>query len=179
MDQAVDQYNGLDLMDGERIDRSISAAPQSGRSSSSGDDSLLLTNSRIIRISGTGGGTEVVMASVDDVDSVEFIMINEGYGAFIWAGLSVILSIALFSILENQITRVIVPLMVLGMGVFLIVNRLFNSGGPAAVFRFGGSAITWPFESEDESLEIRDFISGLYRMKSARRPETGWPFAPR
>ena len=69
--------------------------------------------------------------------------------------------------------------MVLGMGLFLIVNRLFNSGGPAAVFRFGGSAITWPFESEDESLEIRDFISGLYRMKSARRPETGWPFAPR
>ena len=88
-------------MDGERIDRSISAAPQSGRSSSSGDDSLLLTNSRIIRISGTGGGTEVVMASVDDVDSVEFIMINEGYGAFIWAGLSVILGIALFSILEK------------------------------------------------------------------------------
>ena len=179
MDQAVDQYDGLDLMDGERIERSISAAPQSGRSSSSDDDSLLLTNSRIVRISGTGGGSEVVMASVDDVDSVEFVITNEGYGAFIWAGLSVILSIALFGILENQIARVIVPLMVLGMGIFLIVNRLFYSGGPAAVFRAGGSAITWPFKTEDESQEIRDFITGLYRMKSARRPETGWPFAPR
>ena len=119
------------------------------------------------------------MASVDDVDSVEFVVINEGYGAFVWAGLSVILSVALYQILENEIARVIVPLMVLGMGVYLIVNRLFFSGSSAAVFRTGGSAITWPFQSDNESREVREFIKGLYRMKSAHRPETGWPFAPR
>ena len=179
MEQTERDFEGLDLMDGERIDRSISTLSQAGMSSSSREDSLLLTNNRIIHISGSGGGTEVVMASVDDVDSVEFVEMNEGYGAFLWAGLSVVLSVAMYGILENEIARVIVPLMVLGMGVYLLVNRLFYSGGPVAVFRAGGSAITWSFKSEDESKEIRDFIIGLYRLKSERKPETGWPFAPR
>ena len=179
MDGAGHEFDALDLFDGETIDRSISSTSQGGRSSGEREESLLLTNSRIIHIYGAGRGTETVMASVDDVDSVQFVDMTEGYGAFVWAGLSVILSIALYGILENQIARVLVPLMVLGMGVYLIVNRLFFSGGPAAVFRSGGSAITWPFRTEDESHEIRDFIKGLYRMKSARRPETSWPFAPR
>ena len=177
MDQTGHEYDGLDLMDGESIDRSISKTSRDGGTFGKREESLLLTNNRIIHIS--GDGTEVLMASVDDVDSVEFVVINEGYGAFVWAGLSVILSVALYQILENEIARVIVPLMVLGMGVYLIVNRLFFSGSSAAVFRTGGSAITWPFQSDDESREVREFIKGLYRMKSAHRPETGWPFAPR
>ena len=177
MDQGGHEYGGLELMEGERIDRTISAVSGNGKSSNRRKESLLLTNSRIIHIS--GDGDEVLMASVDDIDLVEFVVINEGYGAFLWAGLSVILSVALYGILENQIARVILPLMVLGMGVYLIVNRLFFSGGTAAVFHTGGSAITWPFQSSDESQEVNDFIKGLYQMKSARRPVTGWPFAPR
>ena len=70
-------------------------------------------------------------------------------------------------------------LILLGMGVYLVVNRVFFTGGPAAVFRAGGSAITWSFKSQNESQEIRDFIDGLYRLKSAQRTDNGWPFAPR
>ena len=160
LDQGGHGYGGLELMEGERVDRTISTASRDGNSSRGREESLLLTNSRIIYTSGAGDGTEVLMASVDDVDLVEFIVINEGYGAFVWAGLSVILSVALFGILENEIARVIVPLMVLGMGIYLIVNRLFLSGGTAAVFHTGASAITWAFQSDDESQEVRDFIKG-------------------
>ena len=179
MDQDGHEYGGVELMEGERIDRTISTASGNGKSSNGREESLLLTNSRIIHISGAGDGAEVLMASVDDVDMVEFAVIKQGYGAFLWAGLSVILSVALFGILENEIARVIVPLMVLGMGGYLIINRLFFTGGPAAVFHTGGSAITWSFQSDDESQEVSDFIKGLYQMKSARRPLTRSPFAPR
>lgn len=179
MDQVEHEFEGLDLMDGERIEKSIIAGGRSGGSSRTRGESLVLTNSRIVLITGAGSGREVVMASVNDVDAVEFIEMTEGYGAFVWAVLSVILSFALYNILENEIARVLVPLMVLGMGVYLVVNRIFFTGGPAAVFRAGGSAITWSFKSRNESQEIRDFIDGLYRMKSAQRPDNGWPFAPR
>ena len=172
-------YEHPDLMDGERIEVSIGAKSRGGRSTGKGGQSLLLTNYRIIHVVGAGNGSDIVMASVDDVDAVEFVEMTEGYGAFVWAALSVVLSIALYVILENRIAQIVVPLMVLGMGVYLIVNRVFFSGGPAAMFRTGGSAITWPFRTEDEAEEIRDFIRELYRLKYARSAGAGMPFAPR
>ena len=179
MDQAEREFEGLELMDGERIEKSISTGDRSDGSSRKRGGSLVLTSNRIILITGAGSGREVMMASVNDVDSVEFVEMTEGYGAFLWAALSVILSFALHNILENEIARILVPLMVLGMGVYLVVNRIFFTGGPAAVFRAGGSAITWSFRSQNESQEIRDFIDGLYRLKSDQRTDNGWPFAPR
>ena len=178
MQQDENRFEQLDLMDGEKIEKSISARSQRGRNSGSSTDSLLLTNYRVIHVA-RGGGTDVVMASVEDIDTVEFVEMTEGYGAFLWAGLSVVLSVALYGILENQIAQVIVPLMVLGMGVYLVVNRVFFSGGPAALFRTGGSAIAWSFRTADESAEIRDFINELYRQKSLRNAEALGPFAPR
>ena len=179
MQQDRNQFEQLELMDGEKIEKSISARSQRGRNSGRSTDSLLLTNYRVIHVGGSSGGTDVVMASVEDIDTVEFVEMTEGYGAFLWAGLSVVLSVALYGILENQIAQVIVPLMVLGMGVYLVVNRIFFSGGPAALFRTGGSAIAWSFRTADESAEIRDFINELYRLKSGRSAETPGTFAPR
>ena len=169
----------LELMNGETIERSITSKSQNRRSSGRSGDSLLLTNFRIIHISGTGIGSDVVMAAVDDVDAVEFVEVTEGYGAFLWAALSVVLSMALYGILDNQVARTVVPLMVLAMGVYLVVNRIFFSGGPAAMFRTGGTAITWLFRSDNEREEVRDFINELYRLKSHRRVESGETFAPR
>ena len=179
MKQDENHFERLDLMDGEKIEKSISAMSQRGRNSGRSSDSLLLTNYRVIHVAGASGGTDVVMASVNDIDTVEFVEMTEGYGAFLWAGLSVVLSVALYGILENQIARVIVPLMVLGMGVYLVVNRIFFTGGPAALFRTGGSEIAWPFRTPSESDEIRDFINELYRLKSAQGAESAGPFAPR
>lgn len=179
MQQDENHFERIDLMDGEKVEKSINARSRRGRTSAKTQDSLLLTNFRVIHVSGTGAGTEVVMASVDDIDTVEFVEMTEGYGAFLWAGLSVALSVALYGILENQVARVIVPFMVLGMGVYLVVNRIFFSGGPAALFRTGASAIAWPFRTTDESNEIRDLINELYRLKAARSDEAPGPFAPR
>lgn len=177
MQQDENQFERLDLLDGEKIEKSISTESRRGRSP--GTDSLLLTNYRIIRVSGAGGGTDVVMASVEDIDTVEFVEMTEGYGAFLWAGLSVVLSVALYGILDNAIAQVVVPIMVLGMGVYLVVNRVFFTGGPAALFRTGASEIAWPYRTSDESNEIRDFINDLYRLKSVRTGETPESFAPR
>lgn len=179
MKQAGNHSALLDLLEGEEIERTITRNSRSARSSGRGGESLLLTSSRIVCVTGSGNGADLVMADVDDVDAVQFIEVTEGYGAFVWAALSVALSVALYSILENQIAKVVVPLLVLGMGVYLIVYRLFFSGGPAAMFRTGGSAITWPFKGEDEAHEIREFISELYRLKSDRKVGTAGPFAPR
>lgn len=179
MQQDANHFEQLELMDGEKIERSISAGPQRGRNSDRSTNSLLLTNYRIIHVADRSGGAELVMASVEDIDAVEFVEVTEGYGAFLWAGLSVVLSVALYGILDNQIARVIVPLMVLGMGVYLVVYRIFFSGGPAALFRMGGSAISWPFRTASESDEIRDFINEFYRLKLVRNSESTGPFAPR
>ena len=178
MQQDENRFEQLDLMDGEKIEKSISARSLRGRNPGSSTDSLLLTNYRIIHVAG-GGGYDVVMASVEDIDTVEFVEMTEGYGAFLWAGLSVVLSVALYGILENQIAQVIVPLMVLGMGIYLVVNRVFFSGGPAALFRTGGSAIAWSFRTSDESDDIREFINEMYRLKSLRNSEAPGSFAPR
>ena len=179
MEQVEHAYDGPELMAGERIGRSISSTSMNGRTSNRHESSLVLTNTRIILVSGSGDGAKVVMASLDDVDAVEITSINEGYGAFIWAGLSVILSIVLYGIIGNEAAKIIVPVLVLAMGGYLVVNRLFLTGGPAAIFRTGASEITWSFRSDNESQQVREFIIDLYRLKTDQDASASRTFAPR
>ena len=155
----------IELLDGETVGRAIRGPTQRSRTSGRPEGSLLLTSRRLIHIAGSGHGAQVTMATIGDVDAVEITSISEGYSAFVWAGLSVVLAVVLYGSIDNALAKVIVPLLVLAMGGFLVVNRLFFTGGPAVVFRTGGSTITWRFETEEESLTVRDFIDELYRVK--------------
>ena len=156
------------LMDGERIERSLRFSSQRSGGAMRREETLLLTNSRIIHVAGEGGRAETFIASVDDVDSVYVGAARQGYGAFAWAALAGALSAALYGVLEHETIKIIVPLLVMAMGAYLVISRLFFPGSPVAVFRVGSAEIEWRFEGEDEERDAREFIRDLYAIKTAR-----------
>ena len=170
---------GVELLEGERVDLAIDMTSGDGNRSSKTPDRLLLTSSRIIRLSGSGRGRHTDITSVDDVDSVQITAVREGIGAYVWAGLAVVLSVILYATIDHAIGRVAAPLIVFAMGVYLVVNHLLESGKPTVVFRSGHSEIRWVFDARDDVDDVHRFVARLYEIKESSRPDRDRRFAPR
>ncbi len=157
----------LELLDGERITAGMRVSEEDGRTSSREPGALLLTNSRIIHLSGKDGKRQTTMVSVHDVESVAVRLIfREGIGPYVWAVLSALMGLILYSYIEHSIGRIAVPLIVLAMGAYLVIDRLTERGRPSAIFKARDSEIRWPFDDKKESKEVYEFINSLYRVKS-------------
>ena len=154
-------------MDGERVERAMRATQRS-RKAARREETLLLTDSRIIHVAVEGRSVETFIASVDDVESVHVGAVSEGYGAFIWAGLAVALSGALYGLLEQETLRIVAPLLTLAMAAYLLASRLIFSGGQVAAFRIGAAEIAWRFDGDEQTEEVGEFIRDLYSIKTAR-----------
>ena len=163
MSSPVDDLHGVELFEGERVDYLIDTAGE--RSSESGD-ALLLTNHRVIRISRSARSRQIVMASIEDIGSVEISAIGQGFSAYLWAGLAVILSVILYTMIDHDVWKVVAALAVLSMGVYLIVNRLLDSGSPSVVVRAGETEIRWQFDAKNDSDQIHGFVKRLYQAKT-------------
>ena len=156
----------FELLDGERVAAKLSVDRQGARRFSTEPGALLLTSARVIHISGEESKRQTTMLSVQDVESVSVRLIfPEGIGPYVWAALSVAMSIILYSYIEHDIGRIAAPLIVLAMGAYLILDRLTEKGRPLAVFKAREAEIHWPFDYDTESKEVYDFINSLYRVK--------------
>ena len=156
----------MTLLDGERVSAKLNANDQSGRRSSSEPGTLLLTTNRVIHITGEEGRRQTTMISIGDVESVSVRLIfPEGIGPYVWAALSVVLGLILYSYIEHNLARIVVPLIVLAMGAYLIVDRLTARGRPTAIIRARDAEIHWSFDHDKESKQVYEFINSLYRTK--------------
>ena len=89
-------FGSVSLMDRERVAFAINAADSAGKPATKHPETLLLTDSRIIYLSGNEKQRTAVIASVRDVEAVEITSNREGYSAYLWAALAVVISIVLF-----------------------------------------------------------------------------------
>ena len=154
------------LLDGERVSANLNAGDQGGRRYSSEHGTLLLTTNRVIHITGEESRRQTTIISVQDVESVSVRLIfSEGIGPYVWAALSVVLSLVLFSYIEHSIARIAVPLIVLAMGAYLIVDRLTAHGRPTAIIKARDAEIHWSFDHDKESKQVYEFINSLYSAK--------------
>ena len=158
------------LLDGERVSAKLNADEQGSRRSSSEPSTLLLTTSRVIHITGEESRRQTTIISVHDVESVSVRLIfPEGIGPYVWAALSVVMGLILYSYIEHSIARIAVPLIVLAMGAYLIMDRLTTRGRPTAIIKARDAEIHWSFDHDKESKQVYEFINSLYRTK--RRSE--------
>ena len=154
------------LLDGERVSARLNSNDQGGRRSSSTPGALLLTTNRVIHITGEESRRQTTMVSIQDVESVSVRLIfPEGIGPYVWAALSVVMALILYSYMEHSLARIAVPLVVLTMGAYLIVDRLTARGRPTAIIKARDAEIHWPFDHDKESKQVYEFINSLYRAK--------------
>ena len=106
------------------------------------------------------------MISVQDVESVSVrLVFPEGIGPYVWAALSLVMSVILYSYIEHDLGRIAVPLIVMAMGAYLVLDRLTEKGRPLLALKAREAEIHWPFDYDTESREVYDFINSLYRVK--------------
>lgn len=172
-------FESVVFMEDERVQASLGAYGDSAYANQA--DALLLTDKRVIHISGDARRRRSVFAAVSDISMVEIAHQPEGYRAYIWAGLAFITAAALWRVLENPIVSLVVALAVALMGVYLIIDRLTSPGERVIAFKAGASEIRMPLSGGALS-DADELIAALFALKDAdakptrRNPDS---FAPR
>ncbi len=172
---------GLDLLDGESVERAIRLDDASEEDASG--TVLLLTDKRVIYLSGEGKRRRAMYASVRDVQAVEIGYHARGSGAYVWAGLAFLAAFFLFFVIENTLGRVAGPVVVAGLGIYLIVDNLLTPNKQFVVFRAAGSQLIVDLDGDGATEAVNDFIARLFQLKEGAPPppKYGWVnhFAPR
>lgn len=142
---------------------------------------LLLTNDRLIYISGTGNDQKTIMTTIHDVETVEIASNHPGYSSYLWAGLAGLISILLFSSIDNTSVKLAATAIVLLMGVYLVIDQITRPRKPTVVFRACNMEIRWECDSTNASNNIYELIKRLYEIKrlGIHSPTSPTKFAPR
>ncbi len=172
---------GMDLLDGEGVERVIPLDGAADRDAS--PSLLLLTDKRVIYVSGHGKRRRAMYASVRDVQAVEIGYHVRGNSAYVWAGLALLAAFFLFFVIENTLGRIAGPVVVAGLGVYLIVDNLLSPTKQYVVFRAAGCQLLVDLDGDGTTDAVDEFICRLFQLKEGppRSPQYGWVdrFAPR
>ena len=155
-------FEDVELAEGEDVVFRIDKTAGDGNPASRRPEALLLTGRRLIHLAGAGKKRQAMMIPLRALDSAEVVSFKGGAGAYVWAGLAAVLSVVLYAVIDNLAGRILAPMAVLGMGAYLAVNHLTDTGQPAAVFRAGESEIRWLFDPREGAADAYALINALH-----------------
>ena len=171
----------LELLEGEGVEQIIRLGDASQDDASG--TLLMLTDKRVIYLSGQGKRRRAMHASVRDVQAVEVGYHARGTSAYVWAGLAFLAAFFLFFVIENTLGRIAGPVVVAGLGVYLVVDNLLTPNRQFVVFRAAGGQLLVDLTGDDQTDSVNEFIARLFQLKEApsHEPSFGWVdrFAPR
>lgn len=160
-------FDDFSLMDEEKLESALVLGSEDSQDSAESPAVMLLTDKRVIHINGNGKHRKAVFASVQDVEAVEVAVQKEGNGSFIWAGLAFLVAFFLFFVLGDQpLWRIVVPVIVALMGVYLIVDQLASPGKQLVIFKTGSSQLRADLKGDGASSEVYAFINRFFQLKS-------------
>ncbi len=174
-DSAEAHLDGIGLIEGERIESTLDLAGDEDRNHS---DVMLLTDSRVILINSRRRRSKTIFASIHDIDVVEVVFEQQGYGPYVWAGIAFIVAIALYGIIDNTIGSLVAAGVVALMGVYLIADHLLTPGRPTVAFKTTSSHLQFDLESDEVPEEVYAFINRLFQLRNGVGPR-GRRFIPR
>ena len=133
-------------------------------------DAILLTDKRVIHISGSLVNRRLSTAAIEDIGIVEITRQSAGgYGSFIWAALAFFVSFALWRfIIDNQTIAIAAAAIVALMGVYLIFDRLTSRGGHIVSFKTNGAEIQCHLPENYNQADANALITRLFELKEER-----------
>ena len=163
------------LLDGELVE---SALPLDGADGDAHAPALLLTDKRVIYVSGAGKRRRAMFASLEDVQAVEIGYHARSSAAYVWAALALVAAFFLFFVIENPLGRVIGPVAVASLGVYLVVDNLMSPNRQFVIFRAAGSQLIVDLGREGASDALYDFIARLFQLKELKETPPPPPADP-
>ena len=157
----------VSLMKDEEVQASIGTSedgiPANG-------DVILLTDRRIIHVSGSEANRRLAAAAIEDVGIVEITRQPAGgYSSFVWAALAFFVSFVLWRfIIDDQRFALAAAAVVALMGVYLIFDRLTSRGGYVLSFKANGADIQCRLPEDADQAGANALIARLFELKEER-----------
>ncbi len=165
---AQGRVRGVTLMANEEILASL-GIDKGEDAHDGGGEVVVLTDNRVIQMSGSESSRRTSFAAIEDISAVEITSQPAGgYGSFVWAGLAFVVSAALWGIIENQTISIGAAVIVALMGVYLIYDRLTSGGEHVLVFKTNGGEIRIDLKGERNQEEAEALIARMFELKAER-----------
>ena len=165
---AQGRVRGVTLMANEEILASL-GVDKGEDAHDGGGEVVVLTDNRVIQMSGSESSRRTSFAAIEDISAVEITSQPAGgYGSFVWAGLAFVVSAALWRIIENQTISIGAAVVVALMGVYLIYDRLTSGGEHVLVFKTNGGEIRIDLKGERNQEEAEALIARMFELKAER-----------
>ena len=170
--------NGISLIEGERVDSTISLDGMRGKDRSA---TLVLTDRRLIHIGAAGLDRTSSFVSIADVTSVEVTNTRRrSLTGLAWAAAALLIAAIVWSIWDHAIFSPLAAVVLAGMGIYLAVDRLWGYDSVRATFRSAQEQIGISIEDAggEASAQIHTLATRLFELKDGAGPGIR-KFAPR
>lgn len=164
------------MMDGERIDATLDLVD-----SRDGDpertENLVLTDRRLIHVSFNGKRNETLFVSIQDITAIDVLSEKSlGLMGYIWGALALLVAVLVWQAWDNAVGSAIAGLVLAGMGVYLVVDRMRSPSRVHARFRTGDTEFTYGVNGPTAVPDTYEFVNKLFMRKNGDGPRT---FSPR
>ena len=164
------------MIDGERVDATLDLLD-----SRDGDldraDNLVLTECRLIHVSSNGHRMQTFFVSIQDITAIDVLSQRSlGLIGYIWGALALIVAVAVWQAWDNPVGSAIAGLVLAGMGMYLVVDRLRSPSRVQARFRAGDTEFKYNVNGPTAVEDTYEFVNKLFSRKDHFRSRT---FSPR
>ena len=151
----------LRLVQGERLESVLGLGPGAGDP----DNVLVLTNTRLALVKGSGRQRRSTVTSVRDIETVEVAEVRPGVGGYLWAGLAVIIAALLWFTIDNTVGSAVSAAAVGAVGLFLLYDRLSEPTTTRITFNTRRSGLVCELGGERTDEQIQAFVNRVFELK--------------
>ena len=144
-------------------------------------DTLVLTDRRLIHVGAAGRSRTASFVSINDVTSVEVTNTRRrSLTGLAWAAAALLVAAIVSSIWDHAIFSPLVAAVLVGMGIYLAVDRLWGHDSVRATFRSAQEEIGVSIDDGggDADAQINGLANRLFELRDAAGPGVR-KFAPR
>ena len=141
-------------------------------------EALFLTSRRIIHVMGRAGRRRLVFLALPNVDAIEITRQPLGLGTFLWAAIAAVVAVLIWQVWEHNLAP-LASLIVVGMGAYLVVDRLLSLQHLHVVLTSGASQVRIELRSKSAARDIHDFTTRVFQLQeeaaTGGQPQIRWP----
>ncbi len=149
----------LRLVQGERLESVL------GLGTGDPDNVLVLTNTRLALVKGSGRQRRSAFTSVRDIETVEVAEVRPGIGGYLWAGLAVVIAALLWFTIDNTVGSAVSAAAVGAVGLFLLYDRLSEPAITRITFNTRRSGLVCELGGERTDEDVQAFVNRVFELK--------------
>lgn len=158
-------FDSLKLMDKERIDSMLNSVDDP-TGEPMGDTVALLTDKRLVQLSGGPRRRIVNFVPLRNVDSVEIMTEQQGFRGYLWGGLAIFAAVVLWWVWDNPIGSIGTAALIACMGIYMIFDQILSPGMTMLKFTAGSAELQCVVDSDMPVEDIYRFVNRLFELKA-------------